>query len=299
MVPYATRIGIIGLIIWSASALFNSIAAALPTFEILTFALGLGFLAGSVYLTFNKSWHKLKQNSIFTFLGFLGVFGNEFFFVSAFKMAPAAHITLINYLWPIIVVACLSSMPKQEFCLRTILAAIIGFVSVAYIIIQDSITQFNPQYYLGYLFVVLGTMMWSIYIIVNRRACAIPSEMITLYCGIGAVISLIMHLFTESFIIPDVQQTIALLWLGVMSMCVAFKCWNFGTLHGNIGLLSVLSYNNVLISTILLMLFNNAGFNPHLIISVFGLMLASLLSCCELRVIKEKYQQILKSRFSP
>lgn len=298
MDQYATKIGIVALLIWSGSALFNSMASALPTFEILSFALGLGFFAGSLHLTYTHSWYKLKQKSIYTLLGFLGVFGNELCYVSAFKFAPAAHITLINYLWPIIVIAGSGCLPNEKFNLRILFASLIGFSSVAYIIIKDSSAHLYSQYWLGYFLVILGTMMWSIYILVNRGIAAIPNEMMTLYCGIGFIISLLIHLKIETFIIPDRQQFLALLWLGIMSMCIAFKCWNFGTLHGNVELLSVLSYNNVLISTILLILFNQTDFNSQLIFSVFGLMLASILSYFDLKFIKDKYQQIKEKIYS-
>ncbi len=298
MVKYATRFGILGLIIWSAGALFNSIACMLPTFEILFIALGLGFLAGAVHLTLTQSWHKIKPKSPYVLVGFIGIFGNELCYVSAFKFAPAAHITLINYLWPIIVVAISSYFSKDKFNFRMVIAAILGFCSIAYLIMNDSEVLFDYQCWFGYLLVILGTMMWSTYILSNQKGNSIASEMIIPYCGMGALISLGIHYQTETFVIPDLQQSFALLWLGIMSMYVAFRCWNFGISHGKVSTLSVLSYNNVMISTLLLIIFNQTTFNPQLIFSVLGLMLASALSIFEFNQIKNIMTKIfIKKEF--
>lgn len=296
MVQHATKIGVIGLLIWSAGALFNSFACMLPTFEILTIALGIAFLVGALHLSVTKTWHKLKPISIYVFFGFLGVFGNELCYVSAFKFAPAAHITLINYLWPIMVIALSNCLSNDKLSLRIIIAAVLGFCSVAYITLSDSNAQFDIECWLGYLLVILGTIMWSLYILANRSKSSIPSEMITPYCGIGAIISLVIHYQTETFIIPDLQQTLALLWLGIMGMYVAFRCWNFGISLGKVSILSVLSYNNVLISTLLLIIFNQTAFNPQLIFSVLGLMLASVLSIFELALIKDTIKALYKKK---
>lgn len=276
MGAHATKFGIAGLILWSFAAFFNSQLFAVPVFEILTIALGIGCVGGSLRIVFTRSWHKLKQPLTLYCLGFAGVYGNEVLYVSAFKYAPASHIVLINYLWPILVVLLSFFVPKEKFSARYLFAACIGFASVAIVILQNNMIV-EADYFIGYIMVFLGACMWSLYVLVYRTSTTMSSEMLTVYCGVGCVISLCLHLRLETFYIPTVAESGSLVWLGLIGMCVAFNFWDFGVKQGNVKLLSVLSYNNIILSSGILIIFGEAHFNPALIFSTLGLLLSYLL----------------------
>jgi len=281
MHQHATKIGTFALVIWSFGPLFNNLVSAVPIFEILSFSFGIGFICGCVYLTVTKNWHKLTQPLVYGVMGFAGIFGNELLFVSAFKFAPAAHITLINYLWPILVLTLTGLIRQDRLSLRYMIAAILGFLSVAFYIVNQIETVISGKYWIGYALVLLGTCCWSMYILANRKQEHMPSEMITIYCGLGFIISLTVHCQTETFYLPTLNEAFALCWLGFMGLGLAFNFWDFGIKWGNPRLLSILSYNTVLLSTLILIGFNQTQFDMSLVVAAVGVTLASLVSLAE------------------
>lgn len=266
----ATKIGIVGLFLWAFAAFFNSQLSTVPVFEILTIALGIGFIGGLIRLSIKRSWHKLKQPMRLYSVGFIGVFGNELLYVSSFKYAPAAHIVLINYLWPILVVLLASWVLKEKFSWRYFLAAILSFGSIAVFVLRNE-TMFS-YYWVGYLLAFLGACFWSLYILVYRLSERMTPEMLTCYCGVGCLVSLAIHLQTEKFYMPTQWECLSLTWLGLIGMCIAFNFWNFGVKNGNVKLLSLLSYNNIVLSTGILTMLGEAYFEPALLWTILGLL---------------------------
>ncbi len=272
MKAHATKIGATGLVLWAFAAFFNSQLSAVPVFEILTIALGIGFLSGLARVVFLKSWSQLKQPIWLYLLGFIGVFGNELLYVSAFKFAPASHIILINYLWPILVVILAGIVFKQTFSWRYFGAALLGFGSVAIFLLKNE--AMLAQYWIGYLFAFFAACCWCLYVLMYRASRTMTAEMLTCYCGMGFILSLFIHLQTETFYLPSQWEWISLIWLGGIGMCIAFNFWNFGIKNGNIKLLSVLSYNNIILSSCILTLFGENYFDLTLMWSMFGLVLS-------------------------
>lgn len=259
-----------GLVLWAFAAFFNSQLSTVPIFEILTIALGIGFIGGVIRLTIKRSWHKLKQPIGLYLVGFAGVFGNELLYVSSFKYAPASHIVLINYLWPILVVLLASWGVKEKFSWRYFFAALIGFASIGAFILRNE--AMIASHWIGYFFAFLAACFWSLYILVYRNSEKMTPEMLTCYCGMGSVVSLGIHLQTEKFYMPTQWECLSLAWLGAIGMCVAFNFWNFGVKNGNIKLLSILSYNNIILSTGILILLGEAYFEPALLWAIIGLL---------------------------
>jgi drug/metabolite transporter (DMT)-like permease len=272
MEKHATKIGVLGLLLWAFAAFFNSQLYRIPIFEILTIALGIGFLGGCIRILTIGTWKELEQPLKFYLIGFLGVFGNELLYVSAFKFAPPCHIVLINYLWPILVVFFAGSILKEEASWRYGIAAILGFFSIGFFLYQHE--SVLSQYWLGYLFAFLAACFWSFYVLAYRRCKAMTPEMLTCYCGLGCIISFFIHHETEVFILPTAWEAISLTWLGIIGMCIAFNFWNFGIKNGNIRLLSILSYNNIILSTAILILLGEAYFEPAILWATMGLVIS-------------------------
>jgi drug/metabolite transporter (DMT)-like permease len=281
MYQHATKIGAIALLLWSFGPLFNSIVAAVPVFEILSFSFGIGFVVGSFYISLTHGWKKFNQSLKYWLIGFAGVFGNELLFVASFKYAPASHIILLSFLWPLVVVTLVGFFRQQRFSYRYFFAAMIGFSSVVFFLLMDLERIMLAKYWLGYILVLMATCCWSVYTLLNKSNQVMPSAGIAQYCGLGFIISLSLHLSTETFYLPSLTEMFGLVWLGLMGLCLAFNLWDFGVKYGDIRALSVLSYNNVLLSTLLLMAFSQVQYQASFIIAALGVMVASLVTLVE------------------
>jgi drug/metabolite transporter (DMT)-like permease len=120
--------------------------------------------------------------------------------------------------------------------------------------------------------------VWTLYTLFNNQAEKMPREMITLYCGMGFLVALTLHFHTETLYVPTLQESIALVWLGLFGLFIAFNAWDVGIKYGNKRLLSVLTYNNVFFATLLLIAFGQAQFSWPLLFATLGVMIATTIA---------------------
>jgi drug/metabolite transporter (DMT)-like permease len=268
--PWATAIGYSGLILWSLSPLMVAQLKNIPTFEILAIALSISFVVIALKLTIQNQWGRIKQPWLVWLIGVIGIFGNDLTYIAAFKYAPPAHVDLINYLWPIFVILGSSLLPSEKFTYKHLLAGLLGLTGF-YILLTDgtSMAHFRPSYVIGYLLALLDALIWAAYTLLARYYGKTPIEMIGMYCGVGALFSLLTHCQFEATIIPSLTQGLIILFIGFSTSGTAYFLWDYGVKHGNFKLLSNLSYGNPIISILLLALFHQAQLTAALLFACF------------------------------
>ncbi len=254
---YPTLIGYSALIFWALAAPFVVKIKSLPVFESLAIVFSVSFLLSSIKLTLYRQWSKLKQPWFLWPVGLLGIYGNDLLYIVAFKHAPAAHADLINYLWPIIVILLTGFLPDEKLSFRHLLAASMGFAGI-YILICQNDQGFERQYLFGYVLAFLDALVWSAYTLMARHYGKSPIEIIGIYCGIGAICSLFLHIHLEIPILPQWEQWVILIMMGMTTQCLAYFFWDFGIKRGDFKLLTILSYGNPILSILFLILFGMA-----------------------------------------
>ncbi|GGI86251.1 DMT family transporter [Legionella impletisoli] len=273
---YPTLIGYSALIFWALAAPLVVQIKSLPVFETLSIVFSVSFLISAVKLTIYREWSKLKQPWFLWVIGFLGIYGNDLLYIAAFKHAPATHADLINYLWPIIVILFAGFLPNERLCFKHLLAASMGFAGI-YILISQNDHGFDSRYLFGYLLALLDAVVWSLYTLMARHYGKSPVEIIGIYCGIGAISSLLIHVHMESFILPSNLEWSILVMMGMTTQCLAYFFWDFGVKRGNFKLLTILSYGNPILSVFFLILFGMAKFSVELGIACLLVTLGGLI----------------------
>jgi len=116
--------GIFALLFWTIEAVIVSGLARLPLFEILTFVFCASFLLTAIRLTLTKRWHIVKKQPFWVWpVGVLGICGSDLVYIWAFEYAPAAHVDLIDYTWPFLVIVFSCFLPNEKLKVRDILGA--------------------------------------------------------------------------------------------------------------------------------------------------------------------------------
>lgn len=269
-----TSIGYISLLIWATLASLISLVISIPTFEILAIVFFVSFFFTALKLTLYSEWYKVKQPLLIWCIGTLGVFGNESLFFTAFKYAPPAQVTLIFYLWPLIVFLVSALLLNEKFTYRHILACFIGLTGIYFAIAYgQNIKNFSLHYFKGYFFAFSSACVWSSYTIASKKFKQTPIEMIGLYCGIGSIIALILHSHYEITVNPNIRQFIIIFIMGLTTEGLAYFLWDFGIKNGNYKLLCLLSYGNPLVSILLLILLGLT--QPTMILALASLLVIS------------------------
>lgn len=273
----ANILGYIALLFWAAAGVLATVVKPIPTFEVISIAFGISFTIVATKLTLFHQWHIIKQPWLLWIIGIAGVFGNDILYIAAFKYAPSAQVDLLNYLWPVLVVIFASMLPGEKFTVKHTIAAVFGFAG-AYLLItgEQGFASFNINYLPGYLLALFDAIVWSVYCLVARHYKNIPTEMIGMYCGIGFVLSLLIHFNFEPNVTPNMHQLLVMIVMGLTTQGFAYFFWDFGIKNGNFKMLSIVSYGNPIIAIMLLIGFGMATSTPLLwdaciLVSIGGL----------------------------
>lgn len=278
----ATFIGQIGLFIWAATAACAYFLRAIPSCQILFTVFGLSFIFSVCYIAFKRKWYLIKEHSALMWgTGIICICGSEMFYVMSFRYAPPEHVDMINYLWPLMMIASSFFMPNERIAKKDILGCFLGLYGVYIVLMSDNGSgTFASQYYFGYCLAFLAAVLWATYNIVARyQSGEAPPEIMGIYCGVGAFVALIGHqLYGESFIIPSTSEWLIMSVMGLTTYGIAYFCWNLGVSKGNFHLLTVLSYANPFISVGILIFFGAAKLTLQLFFGSLFVVVAGFIS---------------------
>jgi len=244
-------IGFSAVLMWSFLALFTIGSAPVPPFLLnaLCFAIGGGI--GLIW-TARRGFGVLRGVSwrVYAF-GSLALFGYHALYFTAFRMAPSAETGLIAYLWPLFIVLLSGLLPGERLGLLHVLGALMAFAGAALIVLQRSPSGGASAAGLGLAF--LCALAWAGYSVGSKRLGAVPTESVTVFCLVTALLSLGVHLAIEPTLLPiGAFGWFSVLALGLGPVGLAFFTWDIGMKRGDIQLLGVASYAAPLLSTLAL-----------------------------------------------
>jgi drug/metabolite transporter (DMT)-like permease len=270
--------------------------SSLPAFEILSGIFISGFVASAAINTARQNWKSAFNRPKYLIIaGIFGIVGNDIFYILAFKHAPAVQVDLIVYLWPMMVLMLSSLVLSEEIRKNHVLACFLAFAGVCFLLFsegEDGI--FNAQYWPGYFFAFMSAVLWAIYIVISRRYIKSTPELFAIYCIVGAVFSVIMHLLFEETVIPSRDQGIILVIMGVATHGLAYFGWDYAIKRGHFKLLTILSYSNPVLSVIALIIFGFAELTHEVLIATFMVFLAGVIGGKKFR--KRKLAARLESK---
>ena len=275
----ATLFGFCAILLWGMLALLTSYCGSIPPFQLTAMTFFIAFVAGAVaFIRAGADWSLLRQPPAVWLNGILGLFGYHALYFMALYTAPAVEASLINYLWPVLIVLLASLMPGEKLRWNHALGVALGFAGVLVLLFGGGSPRFEAKYTVGYLLAFACAFIWAVYSVLSRRHSGAPTLLIGAYCGCTAVLSLLCHLLFEKTVMPQPSAWLAILALGLGPVGLAFFAWDFGVKHGNIKLLGALSYVAPLLSSALLLLFGRAQFSFGILAACGFIILGSVVA---------------------
>ena len=261
----ATAIGFGAILLWSALALLTASAGKVPPFELaaLTFAIGGGL--GLIAVAARGRLAAFRQPWPVWLVGVGGLFGYHALYFAALSRAPPAEASLINYLWPLLIVLMSALVPGERLRARHVLGAALGFAGAATLFAGRSqgglgAHALDPTVALGYGLALACAFVWSSYSVLSRRLKAAPTEAVAGFCLATAALAALCHFAFEATIAPaGLTAWAAMVGLGLGPVGLAFYLWDYGVKHGDLRLLGVAAYAAPALSTLILVA---AGFAP-------------------------------------
>jgi drug/metabolite transporter (DMT)-like permease len=246
---------------WSLLALMSAASGAVPPFQLAAMTFLIGGLMGAATWPFRTgAVASLQQSWKVWLLGVGGLFGYHFVYFSAIRAAPAVEVSLIAYLWPLFLVVFSSFLPGERLKVHHLAGVALGLAGAAIIITGGKGLSLSNGFETGHALAFACSLIWSGYSVLSRRFGKVPTDVVTGFCLVTALLSAICHLAFETTVWPaDALQWAAVLGLGLLPVGAAFYSWDYGVKHGDIMVLGASSYASPLLSTLVLVA---AGFAP-------------------------------------
>jgi drug/metabolite transporter (DMT)-like permease len=252
MSPTALFLALTSLVLWSFLAFLGARLNHLPPLMVVGIALCVGGLVSAVRF-------RLWRVPLVTFLvGAAGIFGYHFLYFSAFQFAPVVEASLINYLWPLLIVL-LSPLFLVGYRLRWhhLVGAMTGFLGASLIVIGGRF-QPNPAYLTGYLLAAAAALTWANYSLMTKRLPPFPTAAVGGFCLFGGLLSLAIYFLGSApgnrTVLPAGADWFYLVLLGAGPMGLAFFTWDSALKRGDPRIIGSLAYLTPLSSTLILVL---------------------------------------------
>jgi drug/metabolite transporter (DMT)-like permease len=260
----ATLIGLGAIALWSVLALLTASAGAIPPFELAALTFAIGGALGLAYTAWRGRLAALVQPWPVWAVGIGGLFGYHALYFAALNRAPPAEASLINYLWPLLIVLFSALLPGERLEARHLVGAALGFAGAATLFAGKagglSLAAIEPRVLSGYVLALACAFVWSSYSVLSRKLKAAPTEAVAGFCVATAALAALCHFAFETNVAPaGAAQWAAIVGLGLGPVGLAFYVWDFGVKHGDIRLLGVAAYAAPVLSTLILVA---AGFAP-------------------------------------
>ncbi|WP_407494714.1 DMT family transporter [Pseudooceanicola sp. MF1-13] len=250
--PRATAIGFTAVLLWALLALFTVGSAPLPPLQLNAICFAIGGTIGVIWTAATGQLTTLRNIPLPALaLGTIGLFGYHALYFAALRNAPPAQAGLIAYLWPLLIVLFSGLLPGERLRAGHLIGALAGFGGAALII--GGVNDVSSDYLLGYGLALACALTWSGYSVLSRRFGTVPTSVVTVFCLITAVLSVLLHLIFETTTAPaGAIGWFSVIALGLGPVGLAFYTWDIGVKKGDIQILGVASYAAPLLSTLVL-----------------------------------------------
>jgi len=253
----ATCIGSISVFLWGTLALLTKLTGGgIPEFQLMAMTFGIAFLLMGVRWLYmgHAGQRYLRQPLLAWCIGVGGLFGYHFAYFKAMTLAPAVEVSLLAYLWPLLIVLLSSLLPGETLRKSHLMGASLALMG-CWLLIGGNSDGFSVGNLNGYLVAFGCALIWSSYSVLSRLVKSVPTDAVGWFCGVTALLALICHWMWETTVWPTAWfQWIGIIGLGLGPVGIAFFTWDHGVKHGNIQLLGTLAYSAPLISVILLII---------------------------------------------
>jgi drug/metabolite transporter (DMT)-like permease len=247
---------IISVLLWSTTATVSKLLlGSLDSMQILLVSSLFSFIFLLIINCINGSIKEIKKYKpkdylIIFSLGIIGIFLYDLFFYLGINAMQASQAFIINYLWPIMTVLFACIILKEKFTLRKIIAIIISFIGVIIVSSNGNILNIDKTSIMGTVYCMLAAILYGLFSVLNKKQNYNKfTSMMLFYLG-SFIISLIYVLTSKKTFMPELNQLLGMLWIGIFTSAIAYTSWALALAKGDTARISNIAYLTPFISLI-------------------------------------------------
>ena len=252
----ATGVGLIAIPLWSSLATLTVLAKGIPPLQLVAMSFALAALTGGAVLVVRpRMRYELRQFTLpAAVLGAGGLLFYHAFYFFALSIAPPLEASLVNYLWPLLIVLLSALLPGAgRLHWHHVAGALVGLSGALLAISKGQAVQLEAGAIAGYGLALAAAVTWAGYSVLSRLFAAVPSSTVTVYCAVTAVAGGLASVILETPVWQlSTQQGLAVLALGLGPLGLAFYVWDHGCKRGDLRVLGAAAYFAPLLSSALL-----------------------------------------------
>jgi len=272
----------LAVLLWASTpAVAKLLLLNLDNLQVLFFVSLIASINLFIVIIFQKKMeiiksYKLKDYFTFAYMGFIGIFLYYFFLYGALNYLPAQEASIVNYLWPLMVLIFATIILKEKFTLRKFLGIILSFVGVFVIGTRGNIFAFQFTHPIGILFALAGAVSYGLFSVLGKKYNYERFTSMLFYFFFAFILVLIVVLLFSSIPSISITQLIGLLWLGIFPSSLGFVFWFSALKYGETAKMSNIIYLTPFISLIYIYFLVGEKILPSSIIGL-GLIIGGIL----------------------
>ena len=261
----STLIGFAAILTWSFLALLSTAAGPIPPFQLAAMTFFLGGMVGVSELDLPPAGaiRSLRQPWQVWALGVAGlcIYHCAYFF--AIQSAPPVEVSLIAYLWPLLIVVFAAFLPGERLKAHHLAGVLLGLAGAFVVITKGGSVGLADGIRPGHVIALFCAFVWSGYSVLSRRFGTVPTDVVAGYCLITAAVAFVLHLASRPTVLAadDRRNGRRSSFSATIPLGAGFYAWDWGCKHGDIMVLGALSYAAPLFSVIVLLL--AAGYGAY------------------------------------
>src|SRR6266436_96889 len=212
----ATLIGLTAILMWSLLTVLTVATGKIPAFQLAAMTFAIGALVGSLtWIGRPDAVRALWQPPLAWIVGVGGLFGYHALYFLSLRFAPPAEASLVNYLWPLLIVLFSSLLPGERLALHHIIGALLGLAGTVLLFTGNS-CGFASGQIPGLAAAFVAAFVWAAYSVMSRRLKAVPTDAVAGFCLATALLAGLVHSMVETTVWPEtIGQWLAVIALGI------------------------------------------------------------------------------------
>jgi drug/metabolite transporter (DMT)-like permease len=181
----------------------------------------------------------------------VGLFVSDIFFIKAIQIIPAAQASLLNYLWPLMIVVAGVPLGLVQASKRHTLSMLLGLAGAALVIGPDV----SAGAWSGIVLALATGLSWTAYCLFRLWQGPDAPDALVQGFALSAGAAIILHLAMETTVVPPIGALISAVLVGVIPLALGNLAWDHGVRRGDRVLLATLAYATPLVGALFLIAF--------------------------------------------